>query len=146
MKIPSWLLIGGAAIAAWYYAGLVKAANLAQIVFSGVTINGLLDYTASFTVQNTTNSTIVLNSLAGSLLANGTEIANINLFPPQPILIPGNSQQIVNVDVKPNLINIPSAVLQALQAGSTPISFEAQGSANINNITVPFDITESFAV
>ena len=146
MKIPTWLIIGGAAIAAWYYAGLAKAAALAQIVFTGITINSLTDYTATFTIQNVTNSTIVVNSLAGTLMANGVNIANISLFPVQPIQIPGNSQHDVNVDVKPNLINLPSAILAALQAGNVPISFEAQGAANVNNISVPFDVTESFAV
>ena len=142
-KQTSWLLIAGLGLAAWYWGKLGQAANVVNVVFNGIQVNGLTSFTLNFVIQNVSNAIVSVNSVAANVTANGTTIGNASYFG-NPITIPANSQQSVPLQFAVSLLGLPNAIIQLisnLSAGTNSnITFEAKGNMNINGLVLPLDV------
>jgi LEA14-like dessication related protein len=140
MKIPGWIIILGGGGALWYFYHLNKAVDAITFVFKTVNVINPLHYTVVLTVQNVTSISYTVNSLAGTVLANGYQIATISDF--NPVTIPPNAQIDVNIDVQPSLLSLSSAIIAMLNnATGTNVTFEIKGNANVGSLIMPFDLT-----
>lgn len=138
------LLLGGLAIYEFSQLG-VAAANV-QILFDGVQINNLSNLAITILVQNVSNANIVLNSMTLDISMNGVDLGNASLFPVTPIVIQSNTEQPVTIQFSPNWLTIPGAIMDIINSGdTTKMSFNATGTANINNLPLPVNMTKSAA-
>jgi hypothetical protein len=102
-------------------------------------------------VQNPSNIDIQLNSMAGTVTANGTTLGNISNFQ-GGVTIPANAQVPVTVQVNLSLAGILSQLGSLYTAltqpqGNAAIAFVIAGNANINSGTiVPFNIPQTVNV
>jgi Late embryogenesis abundant protein len=133
------------------YQGYEMAAGTGtmQIIFSGLNINGPLNYTATLTIQNISNVPITVNSMTGNILINGNQLASISAFGTagQPaVTVPPNGQTQVNVNVLPSLLSLPGDVAQLLSGGGQSVDFTAAGNANVSGLIIPFSVDKVVSV
>lgn len=144
MKTGTIILLGLGALAVYEYSQLGVAAADVQILFDDVSIVSLSNIQITILVQNVSNANIELNSMALAVTMNGQSLGNVSLFPVVPITIQGNSEQPVTVQLTPNWLTIPGAVADLINSGNMDaMSFNATGTANINNIPLPINVTKS---
>lgn len=91
-------------------------------------------------VQNTSNQSVLISSLAGDLYINGDHTSNISSF--EPLNIPANSEAVYTITARlsltgaiSNLIDIVNGRLKA----TANIRFT--GHINIEQLQVPVDLT-----
>lgn len=138
------LLLGGLSI--YEYSQLGVAAANVQILFDGVQINSLSNLSVTIIVQNVSNANIVLNSMTLDISMNGVDLGNASLFPVTPIVIQSNTEQPVTIQFSPNWLTIPGAIMDIINSGDTSkMNFNATGTANINNLPLPVNMTKSAA-
>jgi SLAP domain-containing protein len=138
------LVLGGLAI--YEYSQLGVAAANVQILFDGVSINNLSNLAVTVLVQNVSNVNIVLNSMTLDITMNGVDLGNASLFPVTPIVIQSNTEQPVTIQFSPNWLTIPGAIMDIINSGDTSkMSFTATGTANINNLPLPINMTKNAA-
>lgn len=145
MKTSTLLLIG-AGLVAYELFNLGVATGTAQFVFDGVTINSITNFTVSILVQNVSNATVNLNSLAASIDLNGTQIGNASFFPATPTVILPNSQQDVRLTVNPSLLSLPQAIIDAVNNPGVSLDFNVSGNANVNGLVLPFDLDKTVSI
>lgn len=143
------LIIGGAAVAAWYlFLGGKSVFNLTRlnfllgkvgIQFDGITPIAVLDIYA----QNPTGSTYDLSAISGQLYFNGTNIGNIAYF--NPLTIAAVSQTKIIVPVRLSLIGAATQLLPILTGGlKIPQAvMRVVGTVNVNSIPAPIDLSFS---
>lgn len=141
------LILGGLGLLAVYeYTQLGVAAADVQILFSGVQINGLSNIGVTLVIQNVSNAQIVLNSMTLDLSLNGQAIGNASLFPVVPIVVQPSTQQPVTIQITPNWLSIPSVIMDIINSGNqSAMTFNATGTANINNLPLPINLTKNAA-
>ena len=148
MKAGTIAVIGVGILALMYFGGLGAAGNDLQYYIQTVDFTGLTTGKIVLVVQNPSNVSILLNSMAGTVTVNGTNVGNISNFQ-GGVQIPANQQVAVNVFVALNLGALISSVYTALTspAGNNAMQFVIAGNANINAGTVlPFNITQTVNV
>ncbi len=148
MKTSTVVLLGLGALALYYFGNLGIAANVLQYYIQSVNFTGLTTGSITLVVQNPSGTSIMLNSMAGTIAVNGTYIGNISNFQ-GGIEIGANSQQAVTIQVILSLGSIVEGVVQALTnpTGTNPLNFVISGNANIGFGTiVPFNITQTVNV
>jgi hypothetical protein len=130
---------------ALYLFNLAQAANVVQVVLSGVNIQSLTNWNITFMVQNVSNANIVINSMSGVVNVNGVQIANISAFPPGGITVPPNQQVPINVQFSPSPLSIPAAVMSILNAptGNSQIPINAVGNINLGGLILPFNLSQN---
>lgn len=139
--LEALLLMGGmAALYAWntsrsaanlnYFPG-----NITNMGFSG--INAVA--TAQLIIQNTSNVDFTINSVAGNAFTDNTLIGNIENF--QPVVIPGNSQAAVPLNITLLSISLIDQIISAFQNGFQKKQIKIQGTFNANGVQLPLDIT-----
>lgn len=148
MKIKSAeraaLYIGGGLLLFGFYS---KARALGNLIFSpGQVIgmgfqdsNPLLQF--SVRVQNTSSSSLTINSFAGTLYSNGTLIGNIYNF--VPVSIMGNSQTQFIAQVQLQAIGLINDILNAFTTHNATQNIRVEGSANVMGVQLPvaFNLT-----
>lgn len=112
--------------------------SLKGIKFDGVTPV----MTLGLAVQNTSNQSFTLRSIAGELYANNYLIGNIGSFVPQAIL--PNSQTIIFINARLSLIGIVSDIIDALKNKTFNTTLELESQANIDNLQVPINLKFKF--
>jgi Late embryogenesis abundant protein len=146
MKTQNLVLLGVAAIVGlMYFGNLGVAGNVLQYYIQGVDFTGLTSGTIVLMVQNPSNATIKLNSMAGTISANNSTLGNISNFQ-GGILIPANQQIPVNITVNLSLTSMLGQWFQVLTqpTGQNQINFVI---ANINSgLIVPFNINQTVNV
>lgn len=95
--------------------------------------------TLKIAVQNTSNQTYTLHSLAGNLFANGTLAGNAKLF--QDTIIAANAEGILYIRVEMFLLGILNEIIAALQGNTISIKLELDATANIDQLQVPINLT-----
>jgi len=144
MKTGTLLLVGGLALAAYEYAQLNTAVGTVQFMVAGINFKSLTDYEIQLLVQNVSNANVDLNALTGIVTINGSQIGNITDF--SPVNIAPRSQQIVNIDLQPNLLSIPGAVQNLINNPGSTFNIAVSGNANVNNLVIPFSANQSISV
>jgi hypothetical protein len=89
-------------------------------------------------VQNTSNQSFTLNSIAGNAYAitwEKTYIGNVSSF--VKMEIPKNSQRIIVLQIRLALIGITNDIINAWQNGSFSQKIEIDLKANVDNLQVP---------
>jgi hypothetical protein len=148
MKTGPILLVGCGLLALLYFGNLGIAGNVLQYYIQSVNFTGITSGTITLVIQNPSNATIILNSMAGTVAVNGTTLGNISNFQ-GGITIPANQQVPVTLTVAVSLFNTLGSLYAALTnpSGAQPLSFVVAGNANINAGTIiPFNITQTLNV
>lgn len=144
MKTTNLLLIGAAGLGVWYYTGLGVSTGTLNLVFSGVKLNSINDWSVILTVQNVGNTALVVNSMSGNILLNNEQLGNISDFTKRTI--PGNSQADVEVHIKPQLFNLSSQLQNIINNRNAPLAFNINGNVNVNNLVLPFSLDYNFSL
>ncbi len=139
-KVIAFGIVGLAAY--WFYS---KSKALLGLIFAAGKITGasltggapVIDL--SLTVQNTSTSSLVINSFAGNVYANGTLVGNVGNF--SPVAIPANSQTALPVTAQLQIIGLANDILKAVDTGTLSQNINIKGSANVNGIQLPVDVT-----
>lgn len=148
MKSTTIFVLGGAALLLFYLGNLGVVGNVLQYYIQTVSFQGLTSGRIVMMVQNPSNTNVTLNSMAGTITANGVQIGNISNFQ-GGVSIPANSQQTVTIFVSLSLTGVVSELFSALTqpTGQNQIDFLITGNANINGgIIVPFNIDQTVTV
>lgn len=141
----STLALGVGAVALYYFTQLGVAGATVQFVFNGFQFVSLSQLQIQVLVQNVSNASIQLAAMSGTATINGSNIANVSYFPPTPTIIAATSQQIINFNASLNLLSLPSTIqnLANNTPGSGAYTIGVTGNANINNLIIPFTLTNS---
>ena len=94
---------------------------------------------ATVLVQNTSNVSIELNSLVGSLFMNDTLVGNVSNF--TPLLIQDNSETILPLKIRLQLIGIVNDIIDGFQLGNFHQDLRFEGTVNANGVQVPLSFT-----
>ena len=94
--------------------------------------------TLRLAVQNTSNQTFTLNSIAGNVFCDDTLIGNASNFIAQTVN--RNSQTIFEIKVKLSPLGIVNEIIQAFQYGNFSKELEFEGYANLDNWQVPINL------
>ena len=146
MKTGTALLLAGGGLALLYFGKLATAAATYQLVFKNVSIQSATNWVLTFTLQNVSNATLSLNSLAGTVSVNGNQLGNISMFPASPIIVPPNSQIDLPITLSIGLLGIPGIVAQVTQQAGNSFDFNVVGNMNINGLVAPFNDDVTFQI
>lgn len=94
-------------------------------------------------VQNPTNGTLTLSSLAATAYVNGTPTGNVSDF--TPAIIAPNAQTPIQLNFNPNVIGIAQDLLSELNTQSA-MNISLKGTANVNGVSLPVNINFTAAV
>lgn len=149
MKTSTVVIIGAVALIGLVYAGnLGVAGSVLQYYIYSVDFTGITTGRIMLMVQNPSNASITLNSMAGTITANNTQLGNIGNFQ-GGIQIPANNQTLVSIDVALSLSAVVGQLFSILTRpnGANQVDFIIAGNANINGgLIVPFTITQTLTM
>jgi hypothetical protein len=148
MKTETIVLLGVALIGLIYVGNLGVAGNVLQYYIQAIDFTGITTGRIVLMVQNPSNATIQLNSMAGTITANGQTLGNISNFQ-GGVSIPANQQVAVTVNVVLSLSTVLGDLFTILTSptGQNQLNVVISGNANINGgIIVPFNITQTVNV
>lgn len=130
------------------YSAFAKARALGNLVVTPGSIRSM-DFvgatpiiTFTIIVQNTSGSSLLINSFAGNVYSGGTLVGNVYNF--SPIAVPENSQIEVPVIVQLQMIGIVNDIIAAYQYGNTKREIVVEGFANVSSFQLP--VTLKFTV
>lgn len=146
MKTGTLLLLAGAGLALYYGVNLGIAANTVQIVFQGITMPSAFNFKFTFMIQNVSNQVLNFNSMAGTVSINYNMVGNISYFPGVPIAIQPNSQQQVDIAFQLSLVGLAGEIIAAINTPASTLNFVASGNMNVNNLVLPFSVSQSLTV
>ncbi len=146
MKILNTVVLVGGGLLVYHLLGLGVAGNTAQIVFDGIQVNNPLNYTLSFLIQNVSNTQLNFKGIIGAVSLNGDPVGNISSIPLNGIPIPGPGQQRISVNLDLSVLGTLSAALSEINTPGQDLNFEVKGTANINTLVLPFDLTQTVTV
>lgn len=136
-------ILGLAAVAglAYWAFSRKKLKESALFSFEGVRIaNNQLQIKLG--LSNPTNAEVTINSIVGVLNSKGNDIANVSSF--EKIKILPNNKTFINLTVQPSLIGLFTTVKQIVKKGGLKnLSLKFKGTANVNGLPLPIDITYS---
>jgi hypothetical protein len=131
------LLVAAAVVGYWAYTKYGAVVNL-QFLPRGITVNNQ-GFEVVLGVQNTSNTSLQYNSFAGSLIVNGSNVANVSDFTAQPIL--ANAETALRFNVTANLLGLASQILSQINSGVVGVqSAILQGTANIGGSQYPVNV------
>jgi hypothetical protein len=136
--MKNWILpviiVGG--IAAFYFLGKSRLSKV-KFLFRGVSFTGGIlkpRFNLKFGIQNPTTEKANINSLVGTLTANGKTVANISSFTSQ--VIAPTAESIYTVTAQPAAAGLITTISNFLKS-KNKIQFNFSGSMNIDNINYP---------
>lgn len=95
-------------------------------------------------VQNTSNNTYNVNSIAASLFNNGTLVGNVSAFGLQAI--PPNSQMVLVINARLGALSIVNDLINAFQTKNFQFDVELKGTANVDGWQVPINLDYKIGV
>jgi len=95
--------------------------------------------TVGLKVQNTSNQSYQLNSLAGEVYCNKILVGNVGSFVTQ--VIPPNSERVLEINIRMMLIGILNDIIKAIIEKNFSQTLEMDAYANIDNLQVPIELT-----
>lgn len=94
--------------------------------------------------QNTSDQTLMLQSLAGNVFANSTLIGNISSFSTQ--YIPANSQTSILVSMRLYALGLVNDIISIFQNKNQIQEITVEGSANVGFFQVPVPLRLKFPI
>lgn len=146
MGLEAVLILAG--FAGLYLWNLGRAAG--NLIYSPGNITGLSlsgfspVITADLVVQNTSNITFTISSLAGNVTADGTQIGNISNF--TPVIVPPNSQGVVPLTLILQPLGIVNELVSIIAGGVGKRDILIQGSVNANGSQFAFNVAYKVGV
>lgn len=140
------LLIAGVVVL--YFANLSRAAG--NLLYdpgniTGFSLSGISPIIyAELIVQNTSNVSFTINSLAGTVSTDSTVIGNISDF--TPVSIPGNTQGVLPLTLKLQPIGLVSDIIALITGGTGSKNLKIEGTVNANGIQEPFSLSYKLGV
>lgn len=139
------ILAGAAGIYIW---NLSKAANNLTYFpgnITGISLDGITPVVyATLIIQNTSNLTFTITSLAGSVTSNGTLIGNVSDF--MPVTVPANSQGQIPLTLRLQPLGIVNDIIAILTGGVGTRALVVGGSINANGMQQTFSLTYNVGV
>lgn len=139
------ILAGAAGIYIW---NLSRAANNLTYFpgnITGISLDGLTPVVyATLVIQNTSNLTFTINSLAGSVTSNGTLIGNVSDF--VPVTVPANSQGQIPLTLRLQPLGLANDIIAILTGGVGKRDLVVAGSVNANGMQQAFSLTYNVGV
>lgn len=135
------MLIGGA-IALYLYTQKSAAGHL--LFFPGTVTamdmesGGPVAY-ATIVIQNTSNATLTINSLAANVTSNNQLVGNVSQF--NAVEIPGNSQVEMPVKITFQLLGIVNDIIRAFQTNNFKQDLQIVGYVNAGGVQADLKIT-----
>src|SRR5882762_1218135 len=105
------LLIGAAAVAAWYFLTRGSTLNSLQFIPRGIGLQGT-SLNLSLGILNPTNNSLRLSSVVGSLNVQGSPVGTVTSF--QPVDIAPNSETDINLLITGNVFGLLGGVINHL--------------------------------
>lgn len=135
------LLIAAGIIGLYFYKQKEAAGNL--IFFPGMITNMYWDNATpvaelTLQIQNTSNVDIDINSMAGTVFANGVRVGNVSNF--SPVRIGRNSETLLPIKVRFDLIGLVNDVIRAWQGGAFKQDVRIEGYVNAGSVQVPISL------
>lgn len=135
------LIFGGiAAVVALYLISKAKAGKKVLINFQSLKLGGSFlapKVAISLLLQNPTNQTFNINSIAGSVFLNDKYIGVINLFN-KKVLSP-NVSEVIDIDLKLSLLQSYTAIKNIIKTKDLmTVVARVEGNANVDGIVLPF--------
>jgi LEA14-like dessication related protein len=125
-----------------YLWNLSKAAgNLIYLpgTFTGFSLSGISpEISATLVVQNTSNLSFTINSLAANVLSDGTQVGNVKSFVPTEI--PSNSEASVPIILTMQPIGIVNEIISIMTGGVGTRKVVITGSVNANGMQQAFSV------
>lgn len=137
--VTAILLLGGAA--GLYLWTLSKAAgNLIYLPgsFTGFEWGLSPEISATLIVQNTSNLSFTINSIAANVLSDGTQVGNVKSFVPTEI--PSNSEAAVPIILTMQPIGIVNEIISIMTGGVGGRTVVISGSVNANGLQQAFSV------
>jgi hypothetical protein len=129
------VLIGLGIAGLWLYSKAHTGSSLQFVPLGASWDGGSLH--VDIGVQNPTNDSLQLTSIAGQISVNGTGIGNVSDF--TPTLIAANRQTPITLTYKPSLLGIGLTILNQVNSGGG-VQIGVSGSANVNGIQLPVNL------
>lgn len=141
-KFIPLVLIGG--LATWFLLTKRSLSNnikfvLRKIGFGGKILQPKIYITLG--AQNPTNTGAIIRSIVASVNYNGKTFADVSSFVTQRIN-PGSESNIVLI-AEPSVVGVFSTIREMVKSGNIKGKFEINGTANIDGINFPLQITQS---
>jgi LEA14-like dessication related protein len=143
METSTLLFLAGGAFLVWKF--LVPGVAVSNLIFleNGMSLdisNPLrVVINLSVIVQNPTSGSLTLNSMAGYFYVNGSQTGNVSYF--TPTVINPNSQTQIQLQLSVNDISLVSDIMSYINSGTGSLAVEIKGTANVNNVPVPIDLS-----
>lgn len=140
-NIILWVVGGAAAL---YFLARYSFSQKANFMLRNVKPSGTITQptvTVEIAVQNPTNQRITVKSIVGSLYVEGKYLANMSSFGDQ--VITGNSESILKLTARPSALGVFQSIKVLFNTPLKDLDIRFTGSANIDGINVPIDVTYS---
>jgi len=141
-KFVPFIVIGG--LTAWYLLSKRSLSNNIKFVFRKIGFGGkILQPKVYITLgaQNPTNTGATIKSIVASVNYNGNTFADVSSFVTQKIN-PGSESNIVLI-AEPSVVGIFGTIREMIRSGKIKGNFEITGTANIDGINFPLQISQS---
>lgn len=135
------VIIIGAFIAYLLYSKVNTGASLQFLPLGASWNGGTLQIQVG--VQNPTNGSLSLTSLAATAYVNGTASGNLSDF--TPALIAPNAQTPIVLNFQPSIIGIAQDVVSELNSQGA-MTIAVKGTANVNGVALPVNLNFTAAV
>lgn len=145
MKTGEALLLAAVGYGVIYYTGLGVAGNDLQVVFKGFSIDSITQFTVTLTIQNVSNATIQINSLAADVTVDTSDLGNVSYFG-SPITIGANSQVDIPLKLNLSLFAVPAIVKDIMNNLGNSYKISVDGNFNANNIPLPLHLSDTITV
>jgi len=138
------LIIAGAA--GLYLWNLKKAASNLQYFPGSITGFNLFPPTiyVELIVQNTSNVSFTISSLAANVTSDSTQVGNVSDF--TPVQIPANSQGVLPLTLTLQPIGLADDIISIITGGAGNRTILIQGSVNANGMQQPFSLSYKVGV
>lgn len=121
----------------------LKTLNFSQAGVHDFEFDGLTPvFVLGLGIQNTSNQSFTLNSIAGNVYANGYYVGNVAHFTPQTIK--SNWQGILLLDARMSLLGIVNDLIKAYQNRNFTQKINLKATANIDRLQV--SINEDYVI
>lgn len=89
-------------------------------------------------IQNTSNQSFTIHSIAGSIYCNSYYIGNLSTF--TPTVIPRNSEGFIVLNARLQLIGIVNDIIEAAENGNFSQEIVMKAKANVDNLQIPINL------
>jgi len=136
----SLIYVAGAAAAIYFGIQIMRyrqVANKLLYTLGGVSIDGT-KVKVTINILNPTGVSATIRSIAGDMLTNGNKIATLQYF--GKTIVQPNASTSITIELVPSAVGLITTVANAIYGGYKP-NFKLIGTANVNNISIPINVT-----